>query len=49
VKYLNEEAHEAICSVCGRSYWVTEAVLKAIKSGKVENICAYCDKTHDDN
>ena len=43
---LTETACEVICE-CGRSYWVTEELLEAIRAGKAENECAYCSGEHD--
>lgn len=37
----------AVCIICKREYSITMRGLDYIMDCKIDNICPYCDKTHD--
>jgi hypothetical protein len=44
----SDEPITATCVSCGRVYETCEAMVQAVKDGKAESLCGYCDKSHDD-
>jgi biotin synthase-like enzyme len=39
----------ATCISCSRQYETNDAMVAAVKAGRCESLCPYCDMSHDDH
>ena len=38
----------ATCGSCGRTFSCNSAYVGAVQAGKLESLCGYCDRSHDE-